>query len=726
MPPTLFVKGSVVTDDPAVAQKTPISHIIDWFKRNTATNNRVLVLKSDTGSGKSTALPATLHDVFYRPGAGGIACAQPRVLNAISIVRDLVSSGHYRKLKLGVNIGWQTGPSKRESGIGLTFMTIGVLSVMLRTMTDAEICARYRFIIVDEVHESTLEQTTLLFSLKHFVRRVKGNAAAPFIILTSATFDAEKFLRYFDVYDDTLPLGGQPAFISVSGFTYPLEERFELTTTTADYMMLAAQTAAKLHIDNPDDKTNRDILIFLPGTAEIQRCAEFLAIENEKMQLPMMILSVHSESVATNSADYSAVFAPADSLVTTVKGKQARPSRRVILATNVAETGVTIPTLKYVIDSGLTRSPEFNPVYNTHALVTKAATKSMIRQRMGRANRLAPGVFVPLYPRYVFEKLEDQPPSAVDSNDASVILLSLLYEQTKQLAAAAPTIAVSQTHLDLTAINTIHPIPYDQLAYGFEKLYALGFISPISTFHPGVTLTAEDRWLDRQTINATSSANPQLNLTKLGYIAASVNRLPPESIRMILSGYAYGVAITDLVTIAAYINLDADVMKQPGKTLAIKLPDGFKQVVADDFIEGLLLWENLTPHIIADTLDDYCAEHGFSLKSIMTFLTTREDILVDLVGAGLKIDNQTDTPDQVTKYARLKHCIYDGYRCNLVTNNITTTGLAVKAPSTNPTYYVYNVLNLKMSKQTKVYVATPNKISVLDGFVSPDLTFLGV
>lgn len=726
MPPTLFVKGSIVTNDPIIAQKTPIAHIIDWFKRNTTTNNRVLVLKSDTGSGKSTALPATLHDVFYRPGAGGIACAQPRVLNAISIVRDLVSSGHYRKLKLGVNIGWQTGPSKRESGIGLTFMTIGVLSVILRTMTDAEICARYRFIIVDEVHESTLEQTTLLFALKHFVYRNKSNSSAPFIILTSATFDAEKFLRYFNVYDDALPLGDQPAFISVSGFTYPLEERFELTTTTADYMMLAAQTAAKLHVDNYNDANNRDILIFLPGTAEIQRCAEFLAVENEKLHPPMMILSVHSESVATNSADYSAVFAPADSLVTTIKGEQRRPSRRVILSTNVAETGVTIPTLKYVIDSGLTRSPEFNPVYNTHALVTKAATKSMIRQRMGRANRLAPGVFLPLYPRYVFDKLEDQPPSAVDSNDTSAILLSLLYEQTKQLAAAAPAIAVSQTHLDLTAINTIHPIPYDQLASGFEKLYALGFISPVSNFHPGVTLTAEDRWLDRQSINASLTANPQLNLTKLGYIAASINRLSPESIRMILSGYAYNVSIMDLVTIAAYVNLDSDIMKQPGKALAITLPEGFKQVVADEFIEGLLLWNDIAPHIIADTLDDYCDKNGFSHKAIMTFLTAREDILVDLIGAGLKIDNHTTTIDQLTRYARLKRCIYEGYRCNLVTNNVTSAGLTVKSPASNPVYYVYNVLNLKMSKQTMVYTATPNKISVLDGFVSPDLTFLGV
>ena len=783
MPPTLLKKGSLLSNDANIElqksldKKVPLEHIMEWFKTNMNSNsiaNRVLVLKSDTGSGKSTAFPARLFEVFFKKGGGGIACAQPRVLNAVSIVRDLVASNYYPSLKLGETIGWQTGPTKHATKYGLTYMTIGVLAMQLKTLTDDQLMLKYKFIIVDEVHESSLEQAMLLFSLRNFLRRNATNPNLPFVILTSATFEVNKFLKYFDVYSDD---NAQPNLIQVTGFTYPLAEEWWLEKSTADYIATAADFVKKIHITNEKDTPdNADILIFLPGVAEITNLREKLDAVNKELYLkgkPVFLpLTILSETVSENKPEYIAVFAAYESLEVKIEKQRLKPSRRVILSTNVAETGVTIDTLKYVIDSGFNRTPEYNPNFRSQTLLTKAATKAMIRQRMGRANRKSPGVFVPLYPKYVWEKLDDIQLSSMETNDMSSIILSLLHEQVR-----VDKFQGHQGPLDISRIDMLDMPPLDSLADSIEKLYELGFISPLSDFE--YTPLDNTNYLDRAEIIRDKTAEvPKYNLTKLGALAAtSFGRIQPEIIRMILSSYAWDCSTLDLITIGAWLMLDVDINVSKDKQmdhLAVYrdgLPyyfvggiDGsihgdliykIKLLLSDDFIMGIVIYSAIgkilsnEPNKYIDLLRTWCDNRNINFKAIMSLITIRDELIDSMITGGLHVFTANKTlmnlPEEtfLDGVMKIKLCIYDGFKSNLATYDptlnvyITKHGIPIKTPeiftinelrlaedkkyqitsTTKPKYILYNQLDMKMDRKTQLYKAKVQHACMLDGFI---------
>ena len=223
--PTLLVAGNLVPVDKKedLSNIVPIDYIIEWFKQRvnkTGIGNRVLILKSDTGSGKSTVFPAHLYKWLsgVNPRAK-IAVSQPRVLTAISIVREeLIGTGYYPYLKLGENIGWKTGSSRKTVDFGLTYMTVDSLAMQLRTRTDEQIMENYQVIVMDEVHELGLGLTYVMYMLKNFLLRNKDNPKLPFVVATSATFDVDKYMRYFNVNFTSV--------IQVTGSTYPKHEHF--------------------------------------------------------------------------------------------------------------------------------------------------------------------------------------------------------------------------------------------------------------------------------------------------------------------------------------------------------------------------------------------------------------------------------------------------------------------------------------------------------------------
>lgn len=724
MPPTLLKKGSLVANNPddqkALDNQVPLNYIMAWFKLNmdsTGINHRILVLKSDTGSGKSTAFPAQLFESFFKKGGGGIACAQPRVLNAVSIVRDLIASNYYPSLKLGETIGWQTGPTKHAAKYGLTYMTIGVLAMQLKTLTDDQLILKYKFIIVDEVHEASLEQAMLLFSLRNFLRRNATNPNLPFIILTSATFDTTKFLKYFGVYSENI---AQPNLIQVRGFTYELTEEWWLEKSTADYIATAADFVKKIHTTyHKDPPENADILIFLPGLGEITTLREHLDEINKQLFLKgkpvFMPLTIVSETVSGNQPEYIAVFAATNSLEVRIDKQKLIPTRRVILSTNVAETGVTIDTLKYVIDAGFNRTPEYNPNFSTQTLLTKAATKAMIRQRMGRANRKSPGVFVPLYPKYVWEKLDDIQLSSMETNDMSTIILSLLHEQVRLDNTTGWT-----GPLDISRIDMLDMPPLDSMADALEKLYTLGFISPLSDFE--YTPLDNTNYLDRcEIIRDKTAITPKYNLTKLGAIAAtSFSRMQPEIIRMILSSYAWDCSPLDVITIAAWLMLDVNINADKLKPMDVNevykdgLPHYFVNVVdnrmagdivyriklllSDDFLTGLVLFSAASkilsnePEKYMHSLRTWCDNKRINFKAVLLLIQTRDEIIDSMINGGLRVfDVSTALMDLkeelfIDGVTKIKLCILDGFKLNLATYDsvknkyLTSHGIALKTP----------------------------------------------
>lgn len=736
---TLLKEGSLrANNDDQELQKTldkliPLDYIMSWFSErinHTGINNRILVLKSDTGSGKSTAFPPNLYKTFYKQGQGNIAVTQPRVLNAINIVRDqIVGSGFYPYMKLGENIGWQTGPSKKKAKQGLIYMTLGVLIKQLKTFTDEQLMANYRFIIIDEVHEASMDQALVLCMLRNFCERNANNPKLPFIVLTSATLNVDLFLRYFKIYNAPL----QPNLIQVAGFAFGLEERWTFEKTTSDYLESAFLTAKKIHIDNPNDAATRDILIFLPGKNEMEEVAQKLLklqVELAESHKPLfLVLQLDSETVKKGGQDFSDLAADITTLRWMWHGKAKEVFRRIILSTNVAETGITIDTLKYVIDSGFHRGPEYNPHHRVSGIVTKPSQQSRIRQRKGRANRKAEGVFYPLYPKYVYENLPKQQLAEIETSDISEYALGIFVEQSKQNGSIK---------FDVDLLN---PIPTDIAKELFERLYGLGFISPISD-HKYISAKSQGRYANYNQIKdicEQSNAVATPNITKLGAIAALFGDIRIELSRMILAAYAWKCSPLDIITIAAYNSLDmADfatkkpidwitiyriafhnsdpsshkfIKKIEQKSAQIPMEDSksyyiYRLMIADDFIDGLILFKAISRVIdeayngyaeqlgkplhartkvsVVDRITDWCNEVNIKKDGIIAFIKKRDEIIESVITTGLIVDLLDTTYSSVgpklfsqdsfgksfiNNVTKLKYCIYEGYRLNIATLN---------------------------------------------------------
>lgn len=726
---TLLKKGALRanTADPIkqeeLDQIVPIDYIMNWFSDRinlTGIANRILVLKSDTGSGKSTAFPPVLYKTFYKTGAGNIAVTQPRVLNAINIVRDQITgSGFYPYMKLGENIGWQTGPSKKKSKNGLIYMTLGVLMRQLKTFSDEQLMATYRFIIIDEVHEASMDQSIVLFMLRSFVARNAHNPKMPFIVLTSATLNVDLFLNYFGVYDAP----AQPNLIQVAGFAYALEERWTFENTTSDYIESAFLTAKKIHEENPQDADNRDILIFLPSKTEMIEVSEKLQKYREKLNSSgkpiFAILQIDSETIKKNGQDFADMTADITTLRAVIAHKPIPVSRRIILSTSVAETGITIDTLKYVIDCGFHRGPEYNPHYRVSGVLTKPSQHSRIRQRKGRANRKAEGVFYPLYPKYVYEKLPTQQLADIETSDISEYAIGLFHEQSKEL-----------DYVDFN-INLLNKPPVDTAREVFERLYALGYISPASDYK--YTKTSDKYSIDliykivdsQREIGAQSQQNPP-NLTKLGAIAALLGDIKPEISRMILAAYAWDCSPVEMTTIAAYISLDYSdfTTKKPIDWITIyrtafydeklhtanfkkieqnqlpledpKIYYIYRLIIADDFIDGLVLFQAVSrviqaafaqrngqaPNLsIIGVINDWCDRVNIKKDGVLLFIKRRDELLESIITAGLSLDFDSDNSngknptnklfpckcapaELINTITKIKYCIYEGFRLN--------------------------------------------------------------
>ena len=477
--PTLLVAGNLVPVDKKedLSNIVPIDYIIEWFKQRvnkTGIGNRVLILKSDTGSGKSTVFPAHLYKWLsgVNPRAK-IAVSQPRVLTAISIVREeLIGTGYYPYLKLGENIGWKTGSSRKTVDFGLTYMTVDSLAMQLRTRTDEQIMENYQVIVMDEVHELGLGLTYVMYMLKNFLLRNKDNPKLPFVVATSATFDVDKYMRYFNVNFTSV--------IQVTGSTYPKHEHFA-DGFSINYVDDIAKLAVKIHESNLQDKPETaDLLAFVPGAGEAEKILKTLSTENERLlkaKKPVFLpLFIDRDAVIYGKREHDLVFAPPDTLLVSIAGEKHKPLRRIILSTNVAETGLTISTLKYMIESGISREVEYYPTNGVSALVSRPVTVSRFKQRIGRVGRKFPGEFYTLYPKDILSLLHEiQYPDMITS-DMSIIILPILVEQVKNKYSVgdrkypANTAELNESYnldtepkLQMKNIDLIDGIPSDSL-----------------------------------------------------------------------------------------------------------------------------------------------------------------------------------------------------------------------------------------------------------------------
>jgi len=352
-------------------------------------DNQVLVVIGETGSGKTTQITQYLAEAGIT-SRGVIGCTQPRRVAAMSVAKRVAE-------EFGCRLGQEVGYSMRfedvtSSDTVIKYMTEGIL---FRECLMDDSLARYSLIMLDEAHERTIN-TDVLFGLLKGI--LKGRPDLK-LIVTSATLNAEKYSEYFF---------SCPIF-TIPGRTYPVEV-LHTKEAESDYLDAALICVMQIHLTEPAG----DILLFLTGQEEIDTSCQILYERMKALgsNVPeLLILPVYS---ALPSEMQTKIFDPAP-----------RGSRKVVVATNIADASLTIDGIYYVVDPGFGKIKIYNPKIGMDSLVVSPISKASAKQRRGRAGRTGPGKCFRLYTKAAYdnEMLENQVPEIQRTNLGNTVLM---------------------------------------------------------------------------------------------------------------------------------------------------------------------------------------------------------------------------------------------------------------------------------------------------------------
>ncbi|RYC53865.1 hypothetical protein CHU98_g12344 [Xylaria longipes] len=384
---------------------------------------QILVLVGETGSGKTTQLPQYLHEAGYTKGGLKVGCTQPRRVAAMSVAARVAE-------EMGVKVGNEVGYSIRfEDNTSdktiLKYMTDGML--LREFMTEPDL-AGYSAIMIDEAHERTVHTDILLALVKDLARERPDLK----LLISSATMNAEKFAKYFD---------DAPIF-NVPGRRYPVDIYYT-PAPEANYLTAAITTIFQIHTT----QGKGDILVFLTGQDEIEAAEQQLTDTARKLGNRVKELIICPIYANLPSDLQSKIFEPTPD-----------NARKVVLATNIAETSLTIDGITYVIDPGYVKENVYNPATGMSNLVVVPCSRASANQRSGRAGRVGPGKCFRLYTRYAYmnEMDESTTPEIQRTNLNGVVL------QLKSLG-------INQ----LLEFEFMDPPPTESLIGALNQLFAL-------------------------------------------------------------------------------------------------------------------------------------------------------------------------------------------------------------------------------------------------------------
>ncbi|WP_344149760.1 ATP-dependent RNA helicase HrpA [Nocardioides koreensis] len=496
-------------------------------------DHQVVIIAGETGSGKTTQIPKICLELGRgRRGAQGgglIGHTQPRRIAARSVAERIAEE---LGTELGDLVGYQvrfTDRTSRSSRVKL--MTDGIL---LAELQRDRMLRRYDTIIIDEAHERSLNIDFLL----GYLRRLLPKRPDLKLVITSATIDPERFARHF------ADRRGEPApIIEVSGRTYPVEVRYrplmelpeedeEGEPVVRDQTEAIVDAVRELSAEGPGD-----ILVFLPGEREIRDTADALAdLTTSTRGGGVEIVPLYSR---LSAAEQHRVF-------------QGHTGRRVVLATNVAETSLTVPGIRYVVDSGVARISRYSARTKVQRLPIEPISQASANQRSGRCGRVEAGIAIRLYSEEDFEsRPEFTDPEILRTNLASVIL------QMTSLGLG-----------DIGRFPFVEPPDKRNVTAGVQLLEELGALASASP--------------------ADAGRDGRPRLTRVGKRLA---RLPidPRLARMILEAERLG-CVREVVVIAAALSLQ-DPRERPTemRAQADQLHARYK-AEGSDFLTWLNLW----------------------------------------------------------------------------------------------------------------------------------------
>ncbi|CEJ89951.1 Putative ATP-dependent RNA helicase DHX8 [[Torrubiella] hemipterigena] len=384
--------------------------------------NQVLIVVGETGSGKTTQLTQYFAEAGFA-NDGVVGCTQPRRVAAMSVAKRVSEEVG---CKLGEEVGYNvrfddcSGPLTK-----IKYMTDGML--LREVLMDPDM-SRYSVIMLDEAHERTIA-TDVLFALlkKAMARRPEFK-----VIVTSATLDADKFSSYFN----------ECPIFTIPGRTFPVEILYS-REPESDYLDTSLVTVMQIHLTEPKG----DILLFLTGKDEIDTACEVL-YERMKALGPnvpdLLILPIYASLPPEMQAR---IFEPAPA-----------GSRKVVIATNIAETSITIDEIFYVIDPGFVKQSAYDPKLGMDSLMVTPVSQAQANQRAGRAGRTGPGKCFRLYTEAAYQ---------------SEMLPTTIPEIQRQNLSPTILMLKAMGINDLLHFDFMDPPPVNTMLTALEELYAL-------------------------------------------------------------------------------------------------------------------------------------------------------------------------------------------------------------------------------------------------------------
>ncbi|XP_076832606.1 pre-mRNA-splicing factor ATP-dependent RNA helicase DHX16 [Brachyhypopomus gauderio] len=444
-------------------------------------DHQILVIEGETGSGKTTQIPQYLKEDGFTRGGMKIGCTQPRRVAAMSVAARVAQ-------EMGVKLGNEVGYSIRFEDCTsertlLKYMTDGML---LREFLTEPDLASYSVIIIDEAHERTLH-TDILFGLIKDIARFRPDLK---VLVASATLDTERFSCFFD---------DAPVF-RIPGRRFPVDIYYT-KAPEADYLEACVVSVLQIHVTQPPG----DVLVFLTGQEEIEACCELLQERCRRLGSKIAELVVLPIYANLPSDMQAKIFNP------TPPG-----ARKVVVATNIAETSLTIDGIIYVIDPGFCKQKSYNARTGMESLIVTPCSRASANQRAGRAGRVAAGKCFRLYTAWAFkhEMEETTVPEIQRTNLGNVVLL-------------LKSLGIN----DLIHFDFMDPPPHETLVLALEQLYALGALN-----HLG-------------------------ELTKMGRRMAELP-VDPMLSKMILASEQYKCS-EEVLTIAAMLSVNNSIFYRP-------------------------------------------------------------------------------------------------------------------------------------------------------------------
>ncbi|MFC7595064.1 ATP-dependent RNA helicase HrpA [Terrabacter sp. GCM10028922] len=495
-------------------------------------DHQVVVIAGETGSGKTTQIPKICLELG-RGLDGLIGHTQPRRIAARAVAERLSDE---LGAELGTAVGYQvrfTDQSSRDTLVKV--MTDGIL--LAEMQRDREL-RRYDTIIIDEAHERSLNIDFILGYLKQLLPRRPDLK----VVITSATIDPEKFAQHF-----ADPRTGEPApIIEVSGRTFPVEIRYRPLVDPdrpdddeRDMVTGVCEAVEELWTERHSG-TSSDILVFFSGEREIRDAADAL----NGMKLPVTeVVPLYGR---LSAAEQHRVFSP-------------HTGRRIVLATNVAETSLTVPGIRYVIDTGTARISRYSQRTKVQRLPIEPISQASANQRSGRCGRVSDGIAIRLYAEDDFDsRPEFTDPEILRTNLASVIL------QMTSLGLG-----------DIARFPFVDPPDSRQITDGVRLLEELQAFEPEEDSHPG----------------GRGRRRPGRRLTAYGRTIAMLP-IDPRHARMVLEADKRGVLREVLVIVAALSIQDPRERPQEKQELANAAHKRFADETSD-FLGWLNLWSYL-------------------------------------------------------------------------------------------------------------------------------------